>query len=322
MDPGLAAGVDGLSPDQAEIEPSVGAQFGFGREISQLRDAIARWIEKSDEEVREALRWQFQSGSKYFRPLTVFSCHRATHDSEITPSTIRSAVLVELFHNMSLIIDDILDNSELRRERQTLHIKFGQLSALMTSGYIVADAYLMAGEDIQAIGLFSELMKRLGVAECLQWRLRRQPLGVEDWRRIAGEDTGSMFEVAACLGDRSGRLRKFGGLLGMLYHGCDDVADVRGTSGLGGGGYDDLRDGILTLPAALAIRDPAIARLFCSPSERDLEALSRAFQTQIPDAEAYLDSIAEEAKTEARLFARNPDPLVRLVDHTRRLSTG
>ena len=32
-------------------------------------------------------------------------------------------------------------------------------------------------------------LKRLGVAECMQWRLRRQPLGVEDWRKIAGEDT-------------------------------------------------------------------------------------------------------------------------------------
>jgi geranylgeranyl pyrophosphate synthase len=321
MDSRLLAGVDVLSPEQTKTDSFIGDQFGFDREIFQLREAIALWVETSNEEMRETLRWQFLSRSKYFRPLTVFSCHRAMHDNEIAPAAVRSAVLIELFHNMSLVIDDILDNSELRRGRPTLHSKFGQLSALMTSGYVVADGYLMAGEDIQAIRLFSELLKRLGVAECLQWRLRRQPLGVEDWRRIAGEDTGSMFEVAACLGDRSERLRKFGGLLGLLYHGCDDVADVRGTSGLGGGGYDDLRDGILTLPAALAIRDPAIARLFCSPGDRDLAALSRAFQKQIPEAEAYLDSIADEAKTEARLFARNPDPLLRLVDHTRPLST-
>src|SRR5262249_10165064 len=106
------------------------------------------------------------------------------------------------------------------------------------------------------------------------------------------------------------------------YHGCDDVADVRGTTGLGGGGYDDLRDGILTLPAALAIRAPAIARIYCNPGDHDLEILAGAFHEQIPAAEAYLDGIADGAKTEARLFARNPDPLVRLVDHTRRLSTG
>jgi geranylgeranyl pyrophosphate synthase len=322
MDSGLVAGVDRFRPEPVETESSIGAHFGFGREMSQLREEITRWIDKSDEEMRAALRWQFLSGSKYFRPLTVFSCHRAMYEGEISPSAIRSAVLVELFHNMSLIIDDILDESELRRGQPTLHAEFGQLSALMTSGYIVADGYLMAGEDIQAIALFSELLKRLGVAECLQWRLRRQPLGVEDWRKIAGEDTGSMFEIAACLGDRSERLRKFGGLLGLLYHGCDDVADVRGTSALGGGGYDDLRDGILTLPAALAIRNPVTARLFSTPGDRDLDALSRAFREQITEAEAYLDGIADEAKAEARLFARNPDPLVSLVDYTRRLSTG
>jgi geranylgeranyl diphosphate synthase, type I len=164
------------------------------------------------------------------------------------------------------------------------------------------------------------LLKRLAVAECMQWRLRRQPLGVEDWRKIAGEDTGSMFEVAACLGDRTGRLRKFGGLLGLLYHGCDDVADVQGTTALGVGGFDDLRDGILTLPAALAIRDPRIARIFCKPNEDDLKDLANAFQAKLPEAEAYLDGIAEEAKTEAQLFAANPEPLFTIIDRTRRLS--
>ena len=45
---------------------------------------------------------------------------------------------------------------------------------------------------------------------------------------------------------------KYGLLLGMLYHGCDDVADVRGTTALGGGSEKDIVDGILTLPAAIA----------------------------------------------------------------------
>ena len=102
-----------------------------------------------------------------------------------------------------------------------------------------------------------------------------------------------MFEVCACLGDRSRRLRRFGGLLGVLYHGCDDVGDVRGAKALGGGGAEDLRDGILTLPAALAIRDPATAEIFCSLEEgRDLDALSRSFEAQLQEAQALLDDVA------------------------------
>jgi geranylgeranyl diphosphate synthase, type I len=300
--------------------PSIVYDLNFEPEMRELRAQIARWIEQSDAEMHEALKWQFVAGSKYFRPLTIFSCYRAMHQGEVPAQIIRGALLIELFHNVSLVIDDIVDQSEYRREQLTLHTKFGQLTALMTSGYIVADGYRVAGDDLQASNLLSELLKRLAVAECMQWRLRRQPLGVEDWRKIAGEDTGSMFEVAACLGDRSGRLRKFGGLLGLLYHGCDDVADVRGTTALGGGGFDDLRDGILTLPAALAIRDPDVARRFCNPGDDDLEVIAKAFQAKLPDAEAYLDAIAEEARTEARLFAVNPEPLSALIDQTRRLS--
>jgi geranylgeranyl pyrophosphate synthase len=299
---------------------SIVFDLSFEPEMRELREQIARWIDQSDEEMREALRWQFIGGSKYFRPLTVFSCYRALHQGDVPPSIIRGALLIELFHNVSLVIDDIVDQSDYRREQLTLHKKFGQLTALMTSGYIVADGYRVAGDDVQASNLLSELLKRLAVAECMQWRLRRQPLGVEDWRKIAGEDTGSMFEIAACLGDRSQRLRKFGALLGLLYHGCDDVADVRGTTALGGGGFDDLRDGILTLPAALAIRDPGIARKFCTPNDDDLADLAKTFQAKLPEAESYLDGVAEEAKTEARLFAVNPEPLFALVDQTRRLS--
>src|ERR1700739_3118973 len=189
--------------------------------MAAVRHRIAAWVASSDPEMRSALEWQFLSRSKYFRPLTIFSCYRALEPGPIPEPILNSTVVIEFFHNVSLVIDDIVDRSDERRGRPTLHKQFGELNALMVSGYIVADGYLRLRDDVQAIGLFSELLKRLGVAECMQWRLRRHPLGIEDWRRIAGEDTGSMFEVCACLGDRSERLRRFGALLGLLYHGCD-----------------------------------------------------------------------------------------------------
>jgi len=297
----------------------------FSPELKALTAAIESWIGRCDAEMHEALRWQFLSGSKYFRPLTVFSCWRAMHPgAAVPPETIEAALLIELFHNVSLVVDDIVDHSEERRGRATLHRKFGQLHAFMTSGYIVADGFHRAVADPRLTELMAELLKRLAVAECMQWRLRRHPAGFEDWRVIAGEDTGSMFEVAACLGDRSQRLRRFGGLLGLLYHGCDDVADVRGTTALGGGGFDDLRDGILTLPASLAIADPAVARAFADPAadpgEDKLPFLAAAFRAMLPEAEARLDRIAEEARSEARLFSADPAPLLALVDRTRTLS--
>lgn len=294
----------------------------FAEELASLRRMLAAWAARADPEMRPALAWQFGPGAKGFRPLTVFTCYRALNPGPIPERILRRALLVELFHNVSLIIDDILDRSPTRRGRATLHARFGELTALMTSGYIVADGYADLRDDPDAAALFSELLKRLAVAECMQWRLRRQKLGVEDWRKIAGEDTGTMFEVCACLGDTSGRLRRFGGLLGLLYHGCDDVGDVRGAAALGGGGEEDLRDGILTLPAALAIRDPEIAALFCAPdpAPSDLAGLARAYAAALPAAEDYLDQIADEARREAALFAADPAPLLALIAQTRGLS--
>jgi geranylgeranyl pyrophosphate synthase len=296
-------------------------EVGATAEIALLRRRIAAWLDGVDAELREPLRWAFAGTPKHFRPVTLFACHRA---AGATPASqaVELAFVVELMHNMSLIVDDVLDQSVERRGIKTVEQKFGRLTALMASGYLVADAFASVADDPFAVGHLAELLRRLGAAECLQWRLRRQPLGVEAWRQIAGEDTGAMFEICAVLGARSERLRRYGNLLGMLYHGCDDVGDQRGLQALGGGGEEDIRDGILTLPAALAIRDPNVRALFLrddNDPER-LGTLAEACRAQLGEAERVLDDIAAAACTEAAQFARDPKPLLVLVDQVRQLS--
>jgi geranylgeranyl pyrophosphate synthase len=297
------------------------AQLGAAAEIELLRERIAAWLESVDDELREPLAWAFSGTPKHFRPMTLFACHRAVHDTPASEA-VELAFAVELMHNMSLIVDDVLDGSDERRGIATVERRFGRLTALMASGYLVADAFDAFAGDPFAVRHLAELLRRLGAAECLQWRLRRRPLGVEDWRRIAGEDTGSMFEICAVLGGRSERLRHYGHLLGVLYHGCDDVGDQRGLEALGGGGEEDLRDGILTLPAALAIRDPEIRGLFVvDDGDPDrLATLADAFRAQLDDAEEVLDRIADGARTEAEQFAADPEPLHALVEQVRQLS--
>lgn len=294
-------------------------ELGFQEETERLRQAIADWLKGVNPEMKKPLKWQFLAGSKYFRPLTMFSCARA-QTGQVTNDVIRSAVALELFHNMTLVVDDILDRSDTRRGKATMHAKYGKLNALMTSGYMTAEAYRMMADDEQAVLLLSELMTRLGAAECAQWRLRRRPKGVADWRMLAQEDTGSMFEIAACLADRTGSLRLYGRYLGMLYHGCDDVSDVRGTDDLGeGGGEEDIRDGILTLPAAIATRNEDVATMFRDPKPSNYGALAAAFRSVLPAAEKELDLLASQARFEAKRHAHDPAPLIALVDRTRKL---
>jgi len=293
---------------------------GFDKELELLKTFLHEWAAHGDNEVKPLLAWQFLGRSKYFRPVTLFACHVAMSDQPVGAETIRAAAAIEMVHNVSLIVDDILDRSRYRRGVLTLHCRFGLLPALMASGYITADTFQLVEGNTFNTQRIAELFRRLAAAETLQWRLRRQPLGVEDWRVIAGEDTGSMFEAAACLGTGNETLRHFGHLLGMLYHGCDDVGDVKGAVALGGGGEEDLRDGILTLPAAIAIRDPEVALLFRNPTPEGLQVLLEKMEAALPVAERYLDSIAAEAEAEALRVARAPELLIKLVRNTRRLS--
>ena len=293
---------------------------GFDRELEQLKAFLQGWTRESHNEVKPLIEWQFLGRSKYFRPVTVFACHTAMTEAPVGEPQIRAAAAVEMVHNVSLVVDDILDRSRFRRGVLTMHCRFGLLPALMTSGYITADSFELVKDDPFNIQRIAELFRRLAAAENLQWRLRRHPLGVEDWRIIAGEDTGSMFEACACLGTGDESLRHFGHLLGMLYHGCDDVGDVKGAVALGGGGEEDLRDGILTLPTAIAIRNPETALLFRNPTPEGLQQLLQRLEEALPEAEKYLDGIALEAEAEAKRVARAPEGLIALVRNTRRLS--
>lgn len=294
-------------------------RLGLTDEVARVKLLLRDWADQCDPEMNVMIRRQLGARAKHFRPVTTLACARAVNDLFPDGLVMRSAAAVELLHNVTLIVDDILDRSRYRRGELSLHCRFGSLPALMVSGYITAAATSFVAEDRYAVELLSELMQRLGVAECYQWRLRRQPLGVEDWRIIAGRDTGTMFEICARLGTRDDRLSRFGLLLGLLYHGCDDVADIRGATALGGGSESDILDGILTLPAAVAIRDPATAILFKQGQRESIDILTERLSAAIPEAERELDRIADEAAAEART-ARDPRRLLELIEYTRALS--
>ncbi len=293
--------------------------LGLTGDLERLNEMLRSWADACDDEVSPMVDRQLAGPAKYFRPVTIIACCRAVIE-EVSPAVMRSAAALEITHNVTLIIDDILDRSRYRRGNLSLHCRFGLLPGLMAAGYMgFAGIELVAG-DSYSVSCLAELMQRLAVAECYQWRVRRHPLGVEDWRHIAGADTGTMFEICARLGTRDRRLARFGLLLGILYHGCDDVADVRGAEALGGGSEKDISDGILTLPAAVAIRDADTAALFRNPEPGNIPLITERLIAALPAAERHLDRIAAEAEAEARGNALYPGRLLELVGHTRELS--
>src|SRR5258707_208142 len=136
------------------------ADLGARAQISRLEDRIDRWLEQVDDELRDSLTHAFDGSSKYFRPLTVFACTRAVGGPGADqPDPVELAFAIELVHNMTLIVDDILDESDERRGIPTVERKFGRLNALMASGYITADAFDTFAEDPFTVRAIAELVR-------------------------------------------------------------------------------------------------------------------------------------------------------------------
>jgi geranylgeranyl pyrophosphate synthase len=83
-------------------------------DLKMLRRYVTAWTDQGHREIRAILKWQLLSSSKYFRPLTIFACHRAIAKGPVPSPVMLSALALELFHNVSLAVDDLLDRSRYR----------------------------------------------------------------------------------------------------------------------------------------------------------------------------------------------------------------
>lgn len=102
----------------------------------------------------------------------------------------------------------------------------------------------------------------------------------------------------------------------------DHVAAVDGDIGSALRDDNDIDDRILTLPAAIAIRNPKTATMFCYPDQRKREEPGPALQAALREAEQVLDELAAQACHEAAENGPRPKDLIALVHYTRGLSRG
>src|SRR5689334_21082685 len=89
-------------------------RLGLTTDIRCLNEVISTWADGVDDEILPMVQRQLAGRAKRYRPATVFSCYRATAPGGPPEVVVRSAAAIELLHNVSLVIDDILDRSRYR----------------------------------------------------------------------------------------------------------------------------------------------------------------------------------------------------------------
>ncbi|MBW2313505.1 MAG: polyprenyl synthetase family protein [Deltaproteobacteria bacterium] len=274
-----------MSPSSSDLSaPIAEALERVEPRLEQVERAMNDQLASQSEAVALVGDHVLSSGGKRIRPaLLFFAAEMCGYDG---PRQVQIAASVELLHTATLLHDDVVDLSELRRGRPAAHAVYGNRRAVLVGDYLYARASLMIIEDgdseIQL--LFSDTIRRMAEGELLQLARGFDPEMTETvYFDVIERKSAALLSAAAEAGAilaavtraERRRLSEFGRQIGLAFQLRDDALDYSGgEEELGKRPYDDLREGKVTLPLLLTLKR-------ATPAERDevasvLKALSRA----------------------------------------------
>ncbi|CAB4878080.1 MAG: hypothetical protein F2799_05740 [Actinobacteria bacterium] len=232
-------------------------------------------------------------GGKRLRPLlAVLSAGYSPGD---TDAVVRAGVAVELVHAATLVHDDILDRSDVRRGSPTVVAAGGREMAVAVGDYLFAAAFgELVPNGTADVEVLAQAGSDLARGELLQradaWNVHTSR---ERYLQRCRLKTARLFEAAAVLGSRAGGLgseqaERFAGSVGLAFQLLDDVLDVTGPEERTGKPRGtDLLDGTVTLPLIIAMEhDPSLI-------EVDLAALDTVSVVEICDRIAETGALDE-----------------------------
>ncbi|WP_414693897.1 polyprenyl synthetase family protein [Phenylobacterium sp.] len=256
----------------AEKPPSLDALLHLAAPDMAAVDALIRRHMDSPVPVIPALADHLIAGSaKRLRPLLTVAAARLAGARD--EACLKLAAAVEFIHTATLLHDDVVDSSQLRRGRVAAHLIWGAPSSVLVGDFLFARAFeLMVGAgSMPALEILARASRVIAEGEVLQLtRAHDMDLSQDVYLEIIRAKTAELFAAAAEAGavsagappERCRALRQYGQDLGLAFQLVDDALDYSGDSAtLGKNPGDDFREGKATLPLLLAM-----AR---TPSERE-----------------------------------------------------
>lgn len=210
----------------------------------------------------------FGAGGKRLRPAIVFLMSRATMlERDITPRHRRLAEITEMIHTASLVHDDIVDESEMRRGVPTVHNLFGNRIAVLAGDFLFAQSswYLANLDNLEVVKLLSEVIMNFAEGEIQQGVTRFDTsITIEAYLEKSYYKTASLIanssKAAGLLSEVSQEtaehLYGYGRHWGLAFQIVDDILDFTGSPDtLGKPAGSDLKSGNLTAPVLFALEE-------------------------------------------------------------------
>jgi octaprenyl-diphosphate synthase len=267
------------------------------------------------------------SGGKRLRPaLVLLSAELCGYTG---PRRVQVAAAVELLHTATLLHDDVVDLSSLRRGRPSANAIWGNRRAVLAGDFLYARASAMIVEDgnLDILWIFSNTIRQMAEGELLQLQRSFDPTVTEaHYYRVIDRKSATLLAAACEAGAILGgvtrgerrRLAEYGREVGLAFQLRDDALDYEaGAAELGKRPHTDLREGKVTLPLLLALKR-------CTATEREqiagvLKAAAR--QSDAADAtERDLDLAPALELVERHRGVQ--DTVRRAREHTQRAATA
>ncbi|HMW36115.1 MAG TPA: polyprenyl synthetase family protein [bacterium] len=237
--------------------------------VKEIDKAIKVYLAKRNPTtLYDPARYLFQSGGKRMRAvMTALSC--ALFEKNYKKS-FPAAAAVELLHNFSLVHDDIMDNDDLRRGRETIHKKWNANVAILTGDLLHALAFKSLNGSPESVlprvlDIFSDAYIGLVEGQALDKEFeKRSDIKLPDYLKMIELKTAGLFAAAAQIGAVVGKadskkeqaLRDYGYYCGMAFQIQDDLLDVIGDEAtLGKDICSDLMEGKKSYIALHCVQD-------------------------------------------------------------------
>ena len=279
-------------------------------EMEKVNALILSRADSRVEMVPQLARYLIDAGGKRLRPmLTVASalCFGTADGSQTN-----FAAAVEFLHNATLLHDDVVDESDMRRGKAAARIVWGNQASVLVGDFLLGQAFLMMVETgkLDALGVLAGAATIIAEGEVLQLsKVRDLATSEADYRDVIHAKTATLFAAAAEAGAMAGTsdkaaiasMRDYGEELGMAFQLVDDVLDYRGQSGaMGKNTGDDLREGKMTLPIILALQAADAgerATIEATLGKADASSDELAAVATIMERHGTLDATVERAQT-------------------------
>ena len=232
-------------------------------DLKQVDDIIKSNFDSKINLVNELSLHIFEGGGKRIRPLILLTSARAT--GYAGANHISLAAVLELIHTATLLHDDVVDESQLRRGRKTANAIWGNQASVLVGDYLYSKAFQIMVElgNNRVLQILAEATNTLAEGEIMQLLNKNNPQVTEErYLATIHNKTGKLLESAALLGAVTGdsdkkseiALAKFGKHLGTSFQLIDDALDyMSDVSRLGKNIGDDLAEGKPTLPLLYAM---------------------------------------------------------------------